>query len=55
MEQFKIFLKGFATMLIILAIAITCIGAITTKDPFFITTAVISLFVVIYKTLIIND
>lgn len=48
MKQLLIFLKGFATVLVGLAGIITAIGAITTKEPLFMTTAVIFIFSWVY-------
>ena len=50
MEQLKIFLKGVAQMLIILSLFITCIGAITSGDKFFLVIGIISIIYLIYKT-----
>lgn len=48
MEQLKIFALGALRMLVIMALLITCIAAIVSKDGFFIITGIISLVVVGY-------
>lgn len=42
-ERLLFFLKQFATLLCWLCVAISCIGATTTGDGFFITTGVVGL------------
>ena len=49
MEQLKLFFLGVAKMIAIIALLITCIGAFTTKDGFFIAMAIISLVTIGYK------
>lgn len=48
MKQFLIFAQGALRMLVIMALIITCIGAIVSKDGFFVTTGIISLAVIVY-------
>lgn len=48
MEQLKIFAQGALRMLVIMALLITCIGAIVSKDGVFITTGIISLVTIVY-------
>lgn len=48
MKQFLIFAQGALRMLVIMALLITCIGAIVSKDGVFITTGIISLVTIVY-------
>ncbi len=49
----KIFAMGALRMLLMMALIITCIGAITTGDGFFIATGVVSLIVVAYEAFLL--
>lgn len=53
MEQFKIFAIGALTMLVIMALLITCIYAIATGGGFTKTLGIISLLEVINETYLI--
>lgn len=49
MKQFLIFAQGALRMLVIMALIITCIGAIVSKDGVFVTTGIISLVTIVYN------
>ena len=48
MKEFFNFLKGAGIIVLILCVLITCIGAFSTKDAFFIVTGVITLILTVY-------
>ena len=49
MKQFLIFAQGALKMLVAMALLITCIGAIVSKDGVFVTTGIISLVTIVYN------
>lgn len=48
-ERFLFFLKQFASLLCWLCVAISCIGATTTGDGFFVVTGIVGLITIAYK------
>lgn len=48
-ERLLFFLKQFASLLCWLCVAISCIGATTTGDGFFVVTGIVGLITIAYK------